>query len=212
MVKQYGRVVGSIVALGAALLMSACAVPVTPPAPPAVNQQPAPADQNQESDQSQENDPESGQETEQNSSSEQSQESESQESGTQEAEQDQESTDSGAQMNENIFVTSYDTATAKGVETAQKPDEFLPPDSVSSGPSELLLMDIEWARWDEQEARGNCIVRVTGGGAPPELVKDVRITLTNVQTKNGKQQYTHYKIEWPDGDEPDEGELNFPTS
>jgi hypothetical protein len=191
---KYGRVVGLIVAFGTALLLGACAIPTPPPTPAQPSAVQSPTAQ------------ESGIEESGAEKPETSQPAEGETSG--QAAPD----NSGAQMDEDVHVTTYDTATGEGTEVVQRPHELLFPDRTGVGPSDLLLMDAHWARWDEQQTRGNCIVRITGGGAPPELVKGVRVILGTVENRNGTRQYTHYRLEWPDGSAPDEGELDYPAT
>lgn len=98
-----------------------------------------------------------------------------------------------------VFVTTYDPLDTQKLQVAQRPGEFIPSSITGEGPAEVHYMDMHWARWDRQEARGNAIVRVTGGGGPPEVIKNVRIVFSNVRYLDGKLQYTHYHAEFPDG-------------
>ncbi|QGK71884.1 hypothetical protein GIY23_22395 [Allosaccharopolyspora coralli] len=117
--------------------------------------------------------------------------------------------DSGALMDESMFVRTFDADTGNSVQLVQKPDEFLPPHITGVGPAEVLAFDIEWAHWDSEKAVGNCTVRVTGGGADPEVREGVRIVLDEPAEKDGVAQYTRYTFDWGDGEEPDVGDLTF---
>ena len=68
---------------------------------------------------------------------------------------------------------------------------------------------MHWARWDKEKAVGNAVAYVTGGGGPQETIKGVRVILSDVETKSGKLQYTHYRAEFPDGT-VNERDLEFP--
>ena len=117
--------------------------------------------------------------------------------------------DSGAIMDESMFVSTYDTASATTVELVQRPDEFLPPRITGEGPAEVLAMNIGWAHWDAEKAIGNCTVRVTGGGSEPTLHEGVRLTLDQPEERGGVRQYTRYRLDWPTGEPSDVGELDF---
>ncbi len=118
-------------------------------------------------------------------------------------------TDSGALMDESMFVRTFDPATGTSVELVQKPDEFVPPHITGEGAAEVLAFDIEWAHWDSEKAVGNCMVRVTGGGAEPEVHNGVRITLDQPREQDGIDQYTRYTFDWGNGWEPDVGNLTL---
>lgn len=189
------RILGTVAVMGASIALSGCVpqastTPATPPATVTVTR-PAPSHHTEDS------------------STTQGQSQAEPEKHAPEEVSDLQPKDSGARLDPTVFVRGYDPATGNGIVTAQKPQEFLPPDMAGLGPADVLATDLRWARWDSEKAVANCIVRVTGGGGPPTLHQQVRLTLDQVRTVEGTKQYTRYRIDWNNGTEPDVGTLEF---
>ncbi|MCI2423600.1 hypothetical protein MOQ72_39965 [Saccharopolyspora sp. K220] len=104
-----------------------------------------------------------------------------------------------------IYAATYVDATNRTL--VQRPSEFIPPSVTGEYASEVKLMNLNWSRWDEQSGIAYGSAYVTGGGGAPETVQGVQLILDNEQLRNGTMQYTHYMIVWPQY-EPDEGQLN----
>ncbi|WP_190819865.1 hypothetical protein [Saccharopolyspora pogona] len=90
----------------------------------------------------------------------------------------------------------------------QQPSVFIHPNVTGESASEVKLMNLDWSKWGENGAVGYGSAYITGGGGPPETVNGVQLILDNPKMHNGKMQYTHYMIVWPQQDAPDEGQLH----
>ncbi|MGW5642878.1 hypothetical protein ACWEV3_24170 [Saccharopolyspora sp. NPDC003752] len=105
---------------------------------------------------------------------------------------------STAGVEQDIPISSYasDHETKKLVTW---PKELILPDEASGGASDVQFKNITWIRWGENGAEGSGDAYVTGGGAPPETIHNVRIIVDDAKTVGGVRQYTHFLIMYPDG-------------
>ncbi|MGP4018646.1 hypothetical protein [Saccharopolyspora sp. 5N708] len=105
-----------------------------------------------------------------------------------------------------FFAATYVDSTNRKL--VQRPSEFIPPNVTGQYASEVKLMNLSWSSWGDNGGIATGDAYITGGGGAPETVHGVRLILDNPQPRNGTMQYTHYMITWPEYDEPDEGQLN----
>lgn len=197
---RYGKALGPLAAVGAATLISACTVQVPNGLPASsgvqvnVSSAPAPAG------------------AAQNSGGSSGQGNGSQSGAQLSGDSDSTASTSTNQVAQNVFVSSYNPDTGQGVRLLRKPAEFLPQNITGLAPAHEEAQNIHWARWDKDKAVGNCSLLITGGGADPQRVDHVRITLSNVRNKNGVLQYTHFKYDYPDnrfGKSTDERDIDI---
>ncbi|MEV0082526.1 hypothetical protein [Saccharopolyspora sp. NPDC050642] len=88
------------------------------------------------------------------------------------------------------------------------PKELILPDSASGGASDVQFKNVTWTKWGENGAEGSGDAYITGGGAPPETIHNVRIIVDDAKTVEGARQFTHFLIMYPDGT-VNEGRTDF---
>lgn len=187
------RALGSAVAVGAALLLSACGQQPPPPnlaQPGDIGQRPIVADETPASATESKVEPPVP---------------ETKTATTTKTTEQQPAPQQPAPEKQFYAATYVDGTNEKLV---QRPSEFIHPNVTGESASEVKLMNLDWSKWGENGAVGYGSAYITGGGAPPETVNGVQVILDNPKMHNGKMQYTHYLIIWPQQSAPDEGQLH----
>ncbi|MEV0050319.1 hypothetical protein AB0H34_07465 [Saccharopolyspora shandongensis] len=114
---------------------------------------------------------------------------------------------STAGSEQDIPIASY-TRDGQTKKLVTSPTELILPDSASGGASDVQFTNITWSKWGENGAEGSGDAYITGGGAPPETIQNVRIILDDAKTVEGARQFTHFLIMYPDGT-VNEGRTDF---
>jgi hypothetical protein len=191
------RVLGSAVAVGAALLLSACGqqpqTPMPMPMPPSLSKpgdigQP-PIVANGSATTSTESTPEAQPPAPQKST----------------PKTTPKTTQPQPDVSKEFWAATYVDSTER--QLVQRPSQFIPPNVTGEYASEVNLMNLAWSRWGDNGGSAVGTAYVTGGGAPPETIQNVQLFVDSPQLRNGKMQYTHYMVIYPGG-ETDEGQLN----
>jgi hypothetical protein len=96
-----------------------------------------------------------------------------------------------------VMVRTY-TPGGEQVETAKKPEVFIPGSVSGAGPAEVEVLVGGWDEWSNSQAIGHGSVRVTGGGGAPEVYDNITITLKNVAMgHDGTRYFTVFGLAGP---------------
>ncbi|MEV6231965.1 hypothetical protein AB0L88_29310 [Saccharopolyspora shandongensis] len=114
---------------------------------------------------------------------------------------------STAGSEQDIPIGSY-TRDGQTKKFVTSPTELILPDSASGGASDVQFTNVTWTKWGENGAEGSGDAFITGGGAPPETIQNVRIILDDAKTVEGTRQFTHFLLMYPDGT-VNEGRTDF---
>ncbi|MFI0464889.1 hypothetical protein ACH347_12480 [Saccharopolyspora sp. 5N102] len=192
MFHKSGRVLVSALAVGAALFVGGCATGTgsapQAPQPPSINASGGSIASDSEATQSS-----GGGTTPENTET-----GNTTENGSDDSKESGNGTGSTSVSEQDIPISSYTPdGTTKKLVTS--PKELILPDSASGGASDVQFKNVTWTKWGENGAEGSGDAYITGGGAPPETIHNVRIIVDDAKTVEGARQFTHFLIMYPDG-------------